>query len=235
MKEMAEFAKAHNLPIHLHLSQTFAEREYSLKEYGLSPVEWAESCGALGEKTLAVHLVSCDEKDLDILKRTGTSAGFCPASQILYEQLAPIKGFIDKEIPVAVGTDCPASNDRGDAHDEMRMMALLARDRGYKENALQQVLASTTSIPAKTFGLNIGDFKEGLCADVVFWKKDLSVLPINDLLSNFIFSFSSRQVEHVLVNGQWKLWQKEPVDISETSARTAYEDALGELQKALDS
>ncbi|MEZ4743283.1 MAG: hypothetical protein R3B45_12700 [Bdellovibrionota bacterium] len=67
---------------------------------------------AAGPNTLAVHLVSADDNDIELLHQTGTGIGYCPSSQIIYEAFSYWKA--SKKPKISLGTDCPASNDSAD-------------------------------------------------------------------------------------------------------------------------
>jgi cytosine/adenosine deaminase-related metal-dependent hydrolase len=67
---------------------------------------------------------------------------------------------------------------------------------------------------------------EGADADLVFYFKDLETQPLTDPLENLIFSHSSRTLKHVMVRGEWVLYNQKPVKVE-------LEDLNQEFQKAL--
>ena len=228
LREMASWARSHQLPLHMHLSQTEGELRRVKARDGKTPVEVAHDCGALSERTLAVHLVSVSDRDIDLLRHTGTTAGFCPASQIIYESLMPVAKLMEAGIPLALGTDCAASNDSADMLQEMRTAALLLRDRkaAVGEQCAAEALAMATVNPARALGLPCGKLEAGLAADLVFLKPDLSTLPLHDPQANLVWSFGSSQVQHVMVDGKWVLWRQHLPSQDEDDLRNAYEDAV---------
>lgn len=218
LKEMASFAKSQRLPLHYHLSQTAGERERVTQQAGMSPVAKAHKAGALGPETLAVHLVSASKDDAALLRDSGTTIGFCPASQIIYENLAPIPLFVEHKLPLALGTDCAACNDTSDILAELRIFALLARDRGIGIQTLSpaETFASVTTTPAKALGLGsrIGRLRKNYLADVVFCRITPDLLPATDWFANIIFSMTARHVCHVMIDGQWRVWNRTPLNIN---------------------
>jgi 5-methylthioadenosine/S-adenosylhomocysteine deaminase len=234
-KRLVALAKHHDLPLHLHLSQTSGERERVLRRENLSPVQYAEKCGVLGPKTLAVHLISADESDFRILKDRGVTVGYCPASQLIYEKLAPIAEFRRHSIPVAIGTDCAASNDTADLLSELRLTQFLdlRENRELAERNLPRAICQITSDPAKVLGLEktCGQLKSGLSADVVFIEKTLDLLPTTDLNAILHYSTSSAHVRHVMVAGDWVLWNRLPVKMSIADMEAAYTDAVNRLHR----
>jgi 5-methylthioadenosine/S-adenosylhomocysteine deaminase len=237
MQKIAQYAKTSNLPIHMHLSQTSGEKTRVHKREGITPVALAQKAGLLTDKTLAVHLVSADHKDLSILKAEGSTAGLCPASQIIYEKLAPIKDFCALNLPVAVGTDCAASNDNADILSELKLICLLAKEHELTPawQSVEHWLSSVTTQPAKCFGLDhkLGQIRKGYKADLVLLKRDVSSEPLFRVTTNLIFSLGSSYVKHVLVNGKWVLWHQNPCLKSEGDMRLAYDHAVQTIEKRL--
>jgi 5-methylthioadenosine/S-adenosylhomocysteine deaminase len=233
-KELADFAKANQLPLHFHLSQTKHEWENSIKTYGKSPVAHAASLGALSPKSQAVHLLYVDDQDLKILKDTGTRVGFCPSSQIMYEKLAPIDRFIESGLHWTLGTDCAASNDLADLHAEMKVSALMALDRGVSQTGLaQSIFRSATVEAAECFGLKTGLLKDGYLADLVFHDLGLQALPAEKLYETFVFSLNSQQIRAVMVDGEFLLWNGEPTRLNLPPLTAAYRAAVTEMHKSM--
>lgn len=232
-KELARYAKQHHLPVHMHLSQTAGERQRVERAYdGISPVALAARSGLLSDRTLAVHLISADPADIKLLRQHGATAGFCPTSQILYERLAPIDQLLAEEVPIALGTDCAASNDSADMLTEMKFAALCARDRGHRLPAAQILSWATTQPGATLFGAATAQpLSIGAPADLVFMQPDICNLPLQDGAANLIFSTSSQHIRHVMIDGKWVLWQQEPVLFSETDMRAAYLQAVQDIQQ----
>ena len=237
LQELASYARAHSLPLHMHLSQSSGERLRVLQREGCTPVAYAERCGALTDRTLAVHLVTVDEDDLYILKRSGVTAGHCPASQIIYERLAPLEGFLKHQIPVALGTDCAASNDSADLIAEMRLTALLAADRNVplEQRTPQAILRMGSLNGAQALGLGdeVGALEPGRAADFVLLANDLTTEPAQRPEVNVIFSHASRNVRHVMVDGRFVLFQGEPTQMSVSDMREAYLEAVAAIYHRL--
>jgi 5-methylthioadenosine/S-adenosylhomocysteine deaminase len=237
LRELANFAKKNSLPLHMHLSQTQGERERVLAREGMSPVAYAASCGALSDRTQAVHLVSADKKDIATLVAHGATAGLSPASQILYERLAPIQDFMQQGLSLALGTDCAASNDDADVLAEMRLLSLLAKDRGAPSEGFEadRIFSIGTQGGAKALGLEskVGLLAPGYLADIVLLKEDLGTLPSQRPYVNLLFSMGSRQVRHVMVGGKWALWNGSAVQVSEQDLKGAYLAAVSEIHHRL--
>jgi 5-methylthioadenosine/S-adenosylhomocysteine deaminase len=237
LTELAVYAKQQRLPLHMHLSQTKGERERVLKREGVSPVAYAERCGALGERTLAVHLVATDADDARRLGASGATAGLCAASQVIYEQLAPVRALAEHGVPLALGTDCAASNDGSDLLAEMRIAALLLKDRGVPDAVASPdaVLAAATRNGARALAYDdqIGTLAPGKAADVVFLELDVGALPIARPATNLIYSLGARHVRHVLVDGRFVLLNGSLTLVDEKELRAEYLAAVREIDRRL--
>ena len=126
LKLTKDIADEYGLGITVHMNETKAEREYSIKKRGRSEVEYAYSTGLLGPNVLGVHLVWVDEQEIDILARANTKVSHNPISNMyLASGVAPIPKMLEKNITVGLATDGAASNNNMDMFDVIRITPLL--------------------------------------------------------------------------------------------------------------
>lgn len=235
LTDVAQFARANDLPFHMHLAQTRGERERVRQREGISPVLYADQCGALTPRTLAVHLVSCDQDDIRLLKERGVTGVLCPVSEVIYETLPPLKALWESGLGLALGTDCAASNDRTDILSELHSAALFLKNAGVSPSP-RQLLAMVTAQPARVLGLpGLGSIAPGAPADLVFLETDITTLPNEQVEANLIYSFTSRHVRDVMINGEWVLkdWTLKVAD--EAALTLAYRDAVRKVWDAVKS
>lgn len=231
LKEMAAYAKTNKLPFHMHLSQTVGERSRVKKQSGLSPVRYAQKAGAIFPGALLVHLVSADDEDCGIIAREGGTIGFCPVSEIQYEALPPVDLFFKHRIPLALGTDCAASNDTTDMLRELHMCAVLLQHEGVKQTP-SSLLRMVWDNPARVLNQpHMGHLSVGSYADIVLTKDADAALQPDVIPAHLCYTFTSRQVEHVLVNGEWVLWQGEPTKLNQKDALEAFTAAAKEARR----
>jgi 5-methylthioadenosine/S-adenosylhomocysteine deaminase len=234
LKECADYARQNKIPLHMHLSQTPGERERVKNRDHLSPVAKAAKAGALSESSLVVHLTSADSDDLKIVKDSGATVGYCPTSTLFYDRLARIEEFYELGIPLAIGSDCAASNDSADILSELKIAELLARDHRVPNDHLSpdHLLAMATTIPAKVLGRqkDLGTIESGKLADLVLLKRSLISEPLDQPLANVIYSMGSRDVSHVMVNGNWALWNREIPDWDESQLLADYREAVNDIR-----
>lgn len=237
LKRCADYARANNLPLHMHLSQSDGERKRVESRDGMTPVAAAEKAGALNENSLVVHLTSADEQDLRRIKNKGATIGYCPTSTILYDKLANIKLISDLEIPMAIATDCAASNDSADCLTELKIAALMGKHEGISEAKLSpdHLLAMVTTIPAKVLGVEkeLGTLENGKIADLTVLPLRMSALPRKNLLANIIYSMGSRDVSHVMIDGKWIVWKNQLAYQSEKKLHDDYLSAVSEITRRI--
>ncbi len=239
LRECAEYAKANSLPLHMHLSQSQGELDRVKSRDGLTPVEAALKAGALSEQSLVVHLTSAEDDDFRIIKNSGATMGYCPTSTILYDHLANIKLTDELGIPMAIGTDCAASNDSADCLNELKIAGLLAKQQGvpHDRNSPDHLLAMVTTIPAKVLGVGheLGTLELGKKADLVVLKAGLSAIPMQNHLANIIYSMGSRDITHVMVGGTWRIWNGKLDRLDEIRLRNDYLNAVNEISARINS
>jgi 5-methylthioadenosine/S-adenosylhomocysteine deaminase len=216
LTEVATYARTHKLPLHMHLSQTDGESQRVMSRENQTPVEYAEQCGAIAENSLLVHLVTASPSDLQVIARNSATIGFCPTSQVLYERLSPIEEFVRQKIKLVLGTDCAASNDSGNLLQEQKFAALSSRMRNVPQTP-QEILKWTTwnAVQLLSNRNELGEIAAGKSADMIMIAKDLQFWPNEDFFVNhLIFSAESRNIRHVMVAGEFILWEGEPTRVS---------------------
>jgi cytosine/adenosine deaminase-related metal-dependent hydrolase len=90
---------------------------------GKGSVHYLESLGVLNSKTLCVHVVHVDHKEIEILASRKTKICLCPGSnRFLGVGKAPVTEFLAHGILPALGTDSKASNSVLSIWNEMRLL-----------------------------------------------------------------------------------------------------------------
>jgi 5-methylthioadenosine/S-adenosylhomocysteine deaminase len=237
LTEMGAFAAKHKLHLHMHLAQTTGELHRVQKRESVSPVRYAADCGALSDRTLAVHLIACDDDDIKILKDHNVTAGICPVSEIVYERLPAVDRLFRAGVTTALGTDCAASNDTSDILAEMRIFSLLMRDRGVslEDYGFKETLAAGTVNGAKLFGKAhvTGLLQEGSAADLVLVNLAVDILPASNPLANLLYSANAGHIDHVLVEGRFILRDRKLTLASEHDVKASYLAAVDTIKKRL--
>ena len=81
-RRAAEIALEYDTGIHTHTSESIWEVQESLRRFGRRPVEEFYNRGILSDHTVIAHCVWLDDREIELLARTGTSAVHCPCSNM---------------------------------------------------------------------------------------------------------------------------------------------------------
>lgn len=228
LRRSMEMAEKENYPLHIHLSETEKEVRDCLEQHGCTPVEYLQRLGCLNSRVQAAHCVHFSEKDMEIFAQSGASAILNPNSNLkLSSGIPSIVKMMDRRIPLGLGTDGDSSNNNLDMHEEMKLIALLAKVQGGAETLpASEALKMASVNVARINGINAGIIAEGKLADGILVRLDNErMVPCFDLISNWVYSADSRSIDSVLCNGRFVM-RGGHVDGEEDIVREAGECAL---------
>lgn len=200
-----------DLPIHLHVHETRAEIEESLRLHGRRPLDRLHRLGIVGPNLIAVHAVHLDAHEIALLAAEGCSVAHCPTSNLkLGSGIAPTTALLAAGVNVGIGTDGAASNNRLDLLGDLRLAALLAKGSSGDAAALDahRTLHMATLAGARALGLGdeIGSLVPGKAADMCAISLDDPLLaPCYAPESHLIHVAGRENVSHVWVCGQMML------------------------------
>lgn len=201
-----DLAATHDLPFHIHVSETRQENEDCKAEHGMTPTAWLDDLGVLDHRAVLAHGVHLTEDDRATIGATDAGIAHCATANLkLGSGIADIPSM--DEIPVGIGTDGAASNNSLNLFREGRTAALVHKRDDPSAITAQRILDMMTCEAAATLGMEdtIGSLEEGKRADIVLLdKNDPTLRPhIGDdgLLSNLIYSFHG-QADTTIVDGE---------------------------------
>ena len=178
MRRSAELARAYGVRLHTHLAETVDEERFCLEAFGMTPLQYAEEVGWLGDDVWFAHGVHVDADGIRRLAATGTGVAYCPTSNMrLASGIAPVAAYLRAGVPVGLGVDGSASNDGGHLLAEARQAMLVARlasaDQGDRLMSVRQALELATLGGAAVLGRSdIGSLETGKVADFVALSLD---------------------------------------------------------------
>lgn len=206
LERIADLTHQYKAPIYMHNSETQREVQECIQRHGKTPIQLMDEIGLLEYGGAGHHLVHTDEKDKEILKEKGLYVVTNPSSNLkLASGIAPIKEYVEYGIPVAIGTDGPASNNSLNFFKEMYLTTTLQKVK-YNDAAAvspETVLHMAIVNGAHLLGLqNCDSIKEGNQADLVLI--DLlkpNMQPMNHLVNNLVYSGSNDNVIMTMIAG----------------------------------
>jgi cytosine/adenosine deaminase-related metal-dependent hydrolase len=204
-------AQRYNTHIQTHLEESFYEKYYGPRTYGMPTVLYLHKLGLLSPRLSFAHGVWLTAAELEVLAATGAAVSHNPSSNLrLRAGIAPLNAMLAANVTVALGMDGTTLNDNEDLWQEMRLALRLHRS---------PTLDGLAPTPAEIFRLAThggatllgavgqqGALAVGQPADVVLVKLDRItwpwVAPEVDPLSLLLYRASASDVDTVLVGGQ---------------------------------
>ena len=207
LMKISEIAHKYKAPVFTHLSETKAEVEGCRERYGMTPVAFLDSLGMFDYGGGGYHCVHVTEEDIAIMKKRGMYAVSNPGSNTkLASGIAPITQFLEEGVPVALGTDGPASNNCLDMFREMFLVTGLAKLKEEDAAAVDamEVLKMATVNGAHAMGLTEADvIAEGKLADLIMIDLKMpNMQPLNNIAKNIVYSGSKQNVKMTMINGK---------------------------------
>lgn len=207
LRRVSELVHRHKAPVYAHLAETAKEVEECRARYGMTPTMFLDSLGMFEFGGGAFHCVHMTTQDIGVLRMRRLFAITNPASNLkLASGIAPIADYEKWKIPVAIGTDGPASNNCLDMFREMFLVAGLSKVREGDAASLDaaSVLQMATVNGAKAMRLNRADtLSRGKYADMILIDLHKpNMQPENDLIGNLVYSCNKSNVRMTMVNGK---------------------------------
>jgi 5-methylthioadenosine/S-adenosylhomocysteine deaminase len=196
-----------DLPLHTHMSETKAEVEQNVKDYGLRPVAHLEKLGFFSRPSFVAHAVHLTDEEIETLAKYQVAVSHNPGSNLkLASGVARVPEMLRAGVVVSLGTDGAASNNNLDMFEEIRLAALIHKGVSGDPTAVPaaEALRMGTIYGAQTIRLDdIGALEVGMKADFVAVDIDQPhFLPHTDLVSHMVYSASAKDVKHVWVDGK---------------------------------
>jgi 5-methylthioadenosine/S-adenosylhomocysteine deaminase len=197
--------------IHVHLNESLTEVENSKERFGLRPTEVAYEAGLLGPDCVAAHCVWLSDRELDMMRETGTHIAHCPSSNAkLGNGIARVPEMLAAGINVGLGHDAAESTNNCDLFQVMKFASLVHR-AARVDASLQQapdVLQMATRNGAAALGHETGQLAVGRKADVILVDtRNVMFTPLlpghaDQLYSHLVFAANGSAVDTTIVDGR---------------------------------
>ncbi|MCQ2135655.1 MAG: amidohydrolase [Bacteroidales bacterium] len=205
----AQFARAHGLKLHIHLSESQKEvADCKAAHGGLSPVEYLDRIGVLSDNVIAAHCLHLSENDIRILgerkvscvHNVNSNLKISSGHRFLYNELR------DAGANVCIGTDGCASSNNLDMLEATKTSALLQKGWRLDPSSmpLDELFRCATVNGAKAMGIDSGEIRTGALADMLLIDTDNShFLSPAPMLANYIYSAHSDCVDSAICDGRF--------------------------------
>lgn len=205
LEKASKFGNDLNTGFHIHVAESESDEEHCEKNFGMRVVERLNKFGILGEKTIAAHCVHVDEKEMDLLKETGTIVVHNPQSNLNNAVgIADIIKMVNKGILVGLGTDAMTVNMTEEVRVAMWAQHLKQKNpsTGFME-VTSTLYSNNAKIVNRFWNKPLGKIEEGAAGDIVLIDYN-SPTPLdeNTYLGHLVFGISQSDVDTTIVNGK---------------------------------
>lgn len=223
MEGIAALSRELQAPVFTHNSETKAEVEGCIARCGMTPTGLMEALGMLEYGGGGYHCVYMTDADLEVFRRHGMTVVSNPGSNTKLASGVPRTAEILRMgIPMAIGTDGPASNNCLDMFREMFLLTGLAklRERDAAAVPAEEVLQMACVNGARCMGLPDCDcLAPGKLADlIVLDLQQPNMQPLNSIVKNIVYSGSKQNVMLTMIHGRI-LYENGRFDIGEEPER----------------
>jgi 5-methylthioadenosine/S-adenosylhomocysteine deaminase len=222
LQDSAALARKYHAPILIHVAEMKKELDDSLKQNSLTPVQYLEKLGILGNDVIAAHCIFVDADDRKTLANRQVGCVHNPSSNMMLASgVAPVVEERAAGIAVGLGTDGPAgSNNDLDLMEEMDLAAKLQKITKMDPRALgaQAVVEMATIEGAKAVHLEkeIGSLETGKKADIILIGLDEpNAVPMYDVYAQLAYALKGGDVETVIIGGKVIMRDKKLLTINE--------------------
>ncbi len=209
LQDSAALARKYRSPILIHVGEMKKEWDDSLKQNGLSPVQYLDKLGILGPDVLAAHCIFVDAADQRILAQRQVGCVHNPSSNMMLASgVSPVPDMRAAGIAVGLGTDGPAGSTNDlDLMEEMDLAAKLAKITKVDPLALnaKAVVEMATIEGARALHMDkeIGSLEAGKKADLVLISlNEPNAVPMYDVYAQIAYALKGSDVQTVIIGGR---------------------------------
>ncbi len=225
LQDAAGLARRYHAPILIHVAEMKKEWDDSMKDHGMSPVQYLDKMGVLGRDVVAAHCIFVDTADRKTLAERGVGCVHNPSSNMMLASgVSPVPEMRALGVAVGLGTDGPAgSNNDLDIMEEMDLAAKLAKIMKVDPLALnaKAVVEMATIDGARALHLEneIGSLEAGKKADVVVLSLDHpNEVPMYDPYAQLAYAIKASDVETVVIGGREVMQDHKLLTVDEAAA-----------------
>ena len=239
-RDAMAMAEEFDTGLHTHSSESIWEVQESLKRFGRRPIEEFYNRGILSERTVVAHCVWLDDREIELMRQTGTAVAHCPCSNMkLSSGPARIGDFLRAGLDVGLGSDGEKENNSVDIIDEMKFASLLQKVTTLDPTVGDpwDILEMATIGGARALALEsvTGSLEPGKRADIVtvdLRRPHMTPLPHGadfNVPAHLVFSASGADVDDVWVDGHHVVAGGSVLRIDEAEVMATAQAAAEEL------
>lgn len=219
-----KMADEYGTTLNLHLAAMVEEVTDTRMKTGYRPVENMHRIGALGSNVVLVHMIHVTDREIRLLKETGTNVIHCPSTALKLNYELSAKGrfpeMMEHGVNVAIGSDAADCSNYADMIRTMYLAAALPKD--YRNDAgisfAEDAIEMATINGARAIGMEkeIGSLEAGKKADVIIINmRRPEWFPNYSEVQNLVYSTSGDAVETVYIDGRLVMENRKVLTVDE--------------------
>jgi putative selenium metabolism protein SsnA len=222
---------------HIHVAEAESDQQDSQQKHHLRVVERLNKFGILGPRSIAAHCVHVNRRELDILSQTETAVVHNPQSNLNNAVgIADVVSMTQRNVLVGLGTDAMTTN----MLEELRAAVWAQHHRaqdpsvGFGE-VVSALFFNNPKIAERSFGLPLGELREGCLGDVVVIDYDPPTpLEAGNSFGHMVFGMSQAAVDTTIVGGRVLMENKRlTLDLDEPRINARARELAKKLWKRL--
>lgn len=214
LKDVIARARSEERIILIHLLEQASEWSLIERAGYRTLASFFHASGLDTVRSCVAHAVHIPTDELSHLAAIPMGIAHCPTSNgKLQAGIAPIREMVDADIPVGLGTDSAASNNRLSILNELHLACIA---QGYRTPAASlsahEALRMATIDGARALGIDdqVGSIEIGKQADlVVIELNPLTTIPDHDPFTTIAHATDRCDVSDVMIAGTWRMKNKE--------------------------
>lgn len=218
LKKCQEAMKDVDAGYHVHVAEGITDLEDALENHGKPVVERLNDYDILGDKTIAVHCIYVNEKEIDLLKSTNTNVVHNPESNMGNAVgCAPVLETFEKGVNIGLGTD----GFTNDMFESLKVGNIIhkhnKKNPSVAWNEIPVMLFDNNrKIVEKYFNGSFGVLKEGAVADLIVVDYDpLTEMNKDNYKSHLLFGVMGKNTETTIINGKFVMKDRKILTVDE--------------------
>ncbi len=207
-----------NTGFHVHTAEGIEDVNDAKLKYGKGVVERFYDKKVLNDKTIAVHCIHINDKEMDMLKEKDTIVVHNPESNMGNAVgVAAILKMMERDILVGLGTDGYTT----DMMESYKVANLIHKHTNQDstvawEEAPQMLFKNNRLITERFIENQVGILKEDALADIIIVDyKAPTPIRKNNVNAHLLFGVNGRFVDTTIINGKVIMENREFVNIDE--------------------
>ena len=226
-----ELSEKYNVMVRTHAHENRDEVKMDKKLLGTSSITHFKRLGLLGRRMQLTHCIWLNAREIKLLASTHTKVVHCPGSNMLLASgVANIPKMVKEGVKVGLGSDVAAYYNVS-PFEQMRLACLMQKVD--KKNPLsltyRGVFKLATEWGNRSMGIrDAGRLQKGYLADIALLSiRRLAFFPLNDLISQIVYSAYPSSVSTLICNGKILMKDRKVLVIDEEKLKGRVENRLG--------